>query len=94
MRVIEPGVEGGLWKQEVRCTGAGNGNDGCGALLEVQAADLFHTANTDYGGDTTDYITIECPLCEKWNDLKQTGIPYGIRHSVLAQPNQVPRKKR
>jgi hypothetical protein len=68
MNVLKPGVEGGLWKEEVLCTGGGNGNDGCGATLEVQAGDLFHTASTDMTGSTDDFITIECVLCKKWTD--------------------------
>lgn len=86
MKVIKEGVPGGLWHPQVTCTGAGNGNHGCGAILELEESDLFHTQHTDYGGDTEHYITIECPCCSRWTDIQKTvDIPYGIRSAVMAQ---------
>lgn len=92
MKIIQDGLPGGLWSKEVKCTGVGNGNSGCGALLEVQAPDLFHTSSSDYGGGTDHYITFECPCCKSWNDISTMDVPSGVRYKVLAEPNQVPGK--
>lgn len=86
MKVIKEGKEGGLWSPQVECSGAGNGNAGCGAILEVSASDLFHTKNCDYTGDCDHYLTFECPLCKEWTDINQTktAVPHGIKSKILA----------
>lgn len=90
MKVLQSGDPAGAWKEEVKCTGNGNGNNGCGALLEVQAPDLFHTASFDYGGGSDHYITFSCPECNKWTDMKTHNIPYGVKNKILSEPHRVP----
>lgn len=88
MKVLESGNPHGAWKKEIVCTGLGNGNDGCGAKLEINASDIFHTAHFDYGGGADHYMTIECVECKKWTDLKSNDAPAGVKRSVMNQPNR------
>jgi len=54
MRTLDPGPgTPNQWTKECRCTGAGNGNQGCQALLLVEWSDLFLTM---FGGDPRDVI--------------------------------------
>jgi len=53
MRTIQPGKDQVQWSKECPCTGAGNGGNGCGALLEVGWDDLYLTC---HGGDPRDRI--------------------------------------
>lgn len=71
MKVIEKGKRE-KWALEVRCTGNGNGEKegACGALLEVEADDIFQTSSHPYGDSSpTYYYTIECPQCKTWTDI-------------------------
>lgn len=58
---------------EITCTGSGNGDGGCGALLLVGEGDLFQTSHTDMGGDTEYFTTFECPECRVLTDTKKFG---------------------
>jgi hypothetical protein len=65
--------EGKATSKEVECTGEGNGNDGCGALLLLEEGDLFFTYS--HVKDETDrFISFRCLYCGVLNDV--TGIPH------------------
>lgn len=54
MRTLDPGPGAPeQWSKECRCTGAGNGDQGCQALLLVEWSDLYLTME---GGDPRDVI--------------------------------------
>jgi hypothetical protein len=72
MEVIKKGNPKG-WEKEVTCTGKGNHNDGCGAVLKVCKDDLFISETSSYDGSGESYITIRCCECGVWTDL---GSPY------------------
>lgn len=55
MKVLKPGREQKGWSRETSCTGGGNGGGGCGALLLVEAADLFITTQC-----ADEYVTFRC----------------------------------
>jgi hypothetical protein len=68
MKVLKPGRAQKGWAKEYECTGKGNGNGGCGALLLVEQGDLFHT--TQCARDETDYfVTFKCAACGVKTDI-------------------------
>ena len=83
MKVLQHGNPNG-WEIEWDCSGAGNGNGGCGALLLVAEDDIFVTANTDYAGDTDYYYTFKCPDCGRMTDIPAKKIPTAIRDKVMS----------
>lgn len=70
MKVLKKGRPQKGWSIEMTCTGAGNGNGGCGALLLVSEDDIYETQS--HCRDETDYYrTFNCPECGV-----RTDIPY------------------
>jgi hypothetical protein len=68
MRVLKKGREQKGWATEATCTGKGNGNGGCGALLLVEQGDLFHTYRC--ARDETDtFTTFRCCECGVLTDI-------------------------
>ena len=65
MRVLR---EGRPWIIEHECSGRGNGNQGCGALLGLERADLRYY---DGGGYMEQYpaVSFRCPCCGECTDL-------------------------
>jgi hypothetical protein len=90
MKILKEGTEGGSWKKEYTCDGRGNGNNGCGALLEVSGADLFHTGRTYIDQSSDHFITFECPCCTTWNDIKRDDMPTGLWRRVMDMPTRGP----
>ena len=82
MKVLEHGNPNG-WEIEQKCTGAGNGDGGCGARLLVAEDDLFITSHTDYGGDTDYYYTFTCPDCGRKTDIPTKNIPHAVQDKVF-----------
>lgn len=76
MKVIASGDGRKGWAKEFTCTGAGNGNGGCGARLLVEEGDLFKTHSYDYGGGHDVYVTFRCPECKNLTDVK--GVPSSV----------------
>lgn len=72
MKVIKEGRPQTGWAQEMECTGAGNGGGGCGAVLLIEADDLFQT--TRCARDEVDYYeAFKCVSCGVLTDPK--GLP-------------------
>ena len=69
MKVLEKRRKQTGWAGEYRCTGKGNGNGGCNALLLVEQGDLFQTRSSDYGGGVDYYTTFQCPECRRCTDI-------------------------
>lgn len=72
MKVIEPGRPQKGWSIEHRCTGKGNGDRGCDALLLVEEDDLFMTTSS-VRVEITYYKTFRCPECGVMTDLENTS---------------------
>ncbi len=70
MKVIKKGRKQVGWSQEFTCTGAGNGNGGCGAVLLVSEYDIYETLSEHYDGSTDYYQTFCCPECGNETDVK------------------------
>lgn len=75
MKILKPGDGRKAWAREFTCTGKGNGNGGCGALLLVEEGDLFHTSNSCLG-ETETYTTFRCPQCRVLTDV---SVPGGVK---------------
>ena len=85
MKVLEKGRKQKGWSVEQRCTGHGNGEGGCNALLLVEAADLYQTTSGHYDGSTDRYVTFSCPECNVCTDLTKelvSMIPYHTRNEI------------
>ena len=68
MKVLQAGRPQQGWSTEAACTGHGNGNGGCGAMLLVEEADLF-TTQSHARDETETYTTFECAACKVWTDI-------------------------
>ena len=78
MKVLKPGRPQKGWAKEFECTGRGNSGGGCGAILLIEADDLFYTYS--YGRDEEYcYVTFKCVSCGVKTDLKREDIPNGVR---------------
>lgn len=76
MKVLKPGREQQGWAREEICTGKGNGNGGCGAVLLVEEGDLFQTASHHYDGSSDYYTTFRCSACRVLTDI---SVPSGVK---------------
>lgn len=84
MKVLEAGKYTNEWKIQHRCTGAGNGGNGCEALLEVEKSDLRHRSARHTEGvwgdwaDCEEAILFKCPICDTLTDLAHKDWPKNI----------------
>jgi hypothetical protein len=69
MKVIKKGRAQKGWAKEKTCTGDGNGDGGCGAVLLVEESDLGRTQSGHYDGSIDYYVTFVCPECGVWTDV-------------------------
>ena len=88
MKIIKEGVPT-QWCIRVTCTAEGNEGHGCGAVLEVEEADLKHTYMSNMGRFEKHYATFKCPCCGKHTDL-QDDLPSKVWQTVLDQKIYVP----
>ena len=75
MRVVQKGREQKGWSKEFTCTGKGNGDGGCGAVLLVSEGDLFRTSRCYYDGSSDHYTTFQCSECGVLTDIEGRGVP-------------------
>ena len=83
MKAIEKGTGQKGWAKEYKCTGSGNGGNGCGAKLLVEQDDLFETNSHHYDGSSESYTTFRCCECGS-----QTDIPKSDYHGPLVSRNK------
>lgn len=84
MKIIQPG--GAVWTKEVKCTGKGWSQDAypCGAILELDEADIIKRVHARYGQEPgTDYGFI-CPQCGCFTEMEPSDIPHYIRDKARA----------
>ncbi len=70
MKIIKPGRTQAGYSIEQTCTGSNNGGGGCGAVLLVEAADLYIT-QSHARDESTDYVTFQCSACGVLTDIKK-----------------------
>jgi len=68
VKVLKEGRPQQGWSHEYECTGGGNGDGGCGALLLVSIDDLYKTYSHARDEITT-YVTFTCPECDVETDI-------------------------
>lgn len=85
MKILEPGRAQRGWSVETTCTGAGNGNGGCGAKLLVEEADLYRT-QSQARDETTYYTTFKCAACGVESDLP--NVPSNVRQKLRDKPSE------
>lgn len=69
MKVIKKGSGQNGWSKEFECTGHGNGDGGCGAILLVEQNDLYKTYKHDHGGGHEVFTTFRCSECSVETDI-------------------------
>lgn len=84
--VVQEGVEDEQWTLRTKCTGNGNGDGGCGAILVVKPMALFRTRSYFAGRETGSHVTFECPSCRCWTDVRDE-IPHRF---LVAMPERSP----
>jgi len=72
MKVIKKGSGQKGWAKELECTGAGNGNGGCGAVLLVEQSDIKYTGeiNGSYCESGDPAYGFVCPECDHMTDVR------------------------
>lgn len=68
MKIIKEGREQNGWSMEYHCTGNGNGQGGCGAILLVEEEDVFKTKQR-VNGEQIIFYSFRCPSCCVVTDL-------------------------
>ena len=80
MKILEPGKVEETWTIRHRCTGWGNGDDGCEALLEVEREDLRYYEGQELPWRTSEpAVCFKCPCCNKLTDLGLNNWPKNYR---------------
>ena len=74
MKIIKPGRQQDGWTEQYKCTGEGNKGGGCGAVLEVNKADLFHTTRCSL--DVEYFMTFKCCACGVLTDIDDRETPW------------------
>ena len=74
------------WTGQVRCTGEGNGDAGCGLQLILEDDDLYNT----YGYSEKEvFVTFQCPRCLTQTDLAQdVTLPGSVKEKLWAKRNR------
>lgn len=86
MKIIKPGRPQTGYSIEQTCTGNGNGGGGCGAVLLVEAADLFVTQSHALG-ETDSFVSFRCSACGVLTDLKSpTAAAWDAAHKNGLHP--------
>lgn len=78
MKVLKAGKDKSIWTIKHTCTGWGNGDNGCDALLEIEFADLkYHKGFLpDWSVPVKDpKVSFQCPCCSTITDLGMNDWP-------------------
>jgi len=93
MKVIKKGNPHKAWTRELTCTGAGNGGEGCDAVLEVTFADIYVTSSCDYTGDCDHFKTFCCPCCGAETDISSKTANYYRIETLGKRPTEAERNR-
>jgi hypothetical protein len=81
MKLLEPGRIDKAWTIQHRCTGWGNDDSGCNALLEIELDDLRYYVGEEYPWRTVEpAVCFKCPCCGKVTDLGLDNWPKNYRN--------------
>lgn len=81
MKILEPGLVGEKWTIQHRCTGWGNGDGGCEALLEIEYDDLRYYQGQEFPWRVIEpAVCFKCPCCGKITDLGLNDWPSGCKN--------------
>ena len=81
MKIIKKGRPQKGWAKQFECTGRGNGDGGCGAILLVEQADLYYVTRSCYD-EAERVVSFQCCLCDVETDLLPTSLT-GINFTIL-----------
>lgn len=74
-----------IWKIEMKCIGNKNKEDGCEAVLEVEAVDIYLSYQQANHNRDVDYAyTFKCPCCGKETMIDEKDIPLNVRRAILS----------
>lgn len=89
MEVLE---EGKKWSINYRCNGIGFPGGGCGALLKIEAEDIYAIIkNIDEETDEfmyskSDYCyTFKCPCCNIETEICEKELPINVKRQALSR---------
>jgi hypothetical protein len=88
MKVIKPGRDQTGWAAEIECTGKGNGDGGCGAILLVEEND-FRLTYRNCRDESETFTTFKCCQCGVDTDFQ---LPSTVEHRVIERERE--RQKR
>lgn len=81
MELVKKGRKQGGWAKKFKCTGEGNEDGGCGAVLLVSQIDLYQTSR-DSHDETEFFLTFCCSECGVETDIDGVSVePLGKRPS-------------
>lgn len=83
MKVLKPGKPRFEWDRNLVCTGDGHGDRGCGAVLLVDASDLYKVTYTS--GIFVTFACIECGAETVVNEDLVDKIPVPLKASWMKQ---------
>ena len=77
-----------IWKQNIKCTGAGNknylmGNIPCGKDMQISEADVFVTQALNYEGEQDLYYSVKCSDCGCTTDICEKLVPEDVKALAL-----------
>ncbi len=78
MKVIEKGTGQKGWSKKATCTGSGNADGGCRAVLLIEHGDLFNTFSSALG-ETETYTTFRCCECGVLTDI---NVPSSVSNNL------------
>lgn len=81
MKIIKPGRYGEKWAMENVCTGHGNGQTGCDAVLLVDKDDLRYYVG-EPGGSTDPAVCFKCPICFSVTDIPRKNWPFDYNNLI------------
>lgn len=87
MKILEKGKK---WSIECRCKGIGLPYSGCGALLEIEADDIYvitkkvedETDEFMYTRDEYCY-TFRCPCCNIETSIDEAALPINVKRNAI-----------
>ena len=79
MKVLKSGSPKKSWSLKTKCTGHGNGREGCGAKLELEKSDLRYFAEQEFPWRIQPAaVVFKCPECGVTTDIPKSTWPNRI----------------
>lgn len=84
MRTLEKDLSLVDGKIEQKCTGFGNGGNGCGSTLLISENDVLVTADFNFDGDLERYYSFKCPICGALTDIHFSKVPLELQKKEIS----------